>query len=456
MDEMLSTTKVGKRHSISHLLMSERLAESGSPRIVVASMMVLCFVLIVLLFWAGFTDIDEVASGTGEIIPVDQIIPVQHLDGGIVYKVYVKDGDTVKKGDPLFELNPEPATSDLNRLKKRQNALEISIFRLQAILSGRQVTEDDILSIVTYKEVTEPALLKLQLANAQMYQQQEMQQREYNRQQLDSRLQQERENLKNTESQVYHLQERRQVIEDQVKMYDSLSEQKAVSKVDLLNVKERQQQVVGDLLSAEKNRTTVETTILDLENKLKTLEFEKDNAALKQLNDDTSEMLEVREQIQRAQVTVNQLMVRAETDGIIKGFNLHAGDVVTSGTELFNIVPISSRLVAEIKISTTDVGHIKVGDPVQVKVGTYDFATYGSIEGTLESISASTFLDPEKKPYYKCDVKLSKNYLGDDPTKNLIFPGMTVTADIKTSKKSLLTYMFKPINRTFNDAFRER
>lgn len=456
MDELISTTKVSKRHSISHLLMSERLSESGSPRIVIASMLVLTFVLLVLLIWAGFTDIDEVTTGVGEIIPSENIVPVQHIEGGIVYKIFVKDGTVVKKGDPLFELNPEPATSDLKRLKKRQNALEIDILRLQALLSGINLNQEDLLNTITYKDVTEPSMLKLQLQNAEMYQEQEIQQREYNRTELASRLEQEKINFKNIQQQIYHLNERKKVLEDQVRMYDTLSEQKAVSKVDVLNLKERLQEVIGNLLSVSKDQTTIATTVLELENKLKTLEFDKDNEALKQLNDDTAQLLEVKEQISRAQIAVDRLLVTAEIDGIVKGFNLHPGDVVAAAAVLFEIVPVDSTLIAEIKVSTSDIGLVKVGDPVQIKVGTYDFATYGAIEGTLASISASTFLDPEKKPYYKCDVSLSKNYLGSDPTKNLIFPGMTVIGEIKTNKKSLLKYMLKPINRTFDEAFRER
>jgi HlyD family secretion protein/adhesin transport system membrane fusion protein len=456
MDEKLSTTKISKHHSLSHLLMSERLSETGSPRIIIASILTMLFVVIILIIWAQFTQINEVATATGEIIPFGDVIPVQHVDGGIVYKTFVKDGDTVKKGDPLFELNPEPDTSDLNRLKKRQNSLEISIYRLQSQLSSKQISDADIMNAVTYKDVTEPALMKLQIENAQKYQQQELQQDSYNKAQLASRLAEEKLALKNNADQIQALEDRKKVIEDQMKMYNTLVAQQAISKVDLLNVQERLQEVIGNLLTVNKDRTTIESNILDLENKLKSFEFDKDNAALKELNDDTSDLLEVREQIARAQTAVDQLLVKAEADGIVKGFTLHPGDVVTPGTVLFNIVPISTTLIAEVKVSTTDVGHIAVGDQVQVKVSTYDFATYGSLEGTLTSISASTFLDPDKKPYYKCDVSLPKNYLGDDPAKNLVFPGMTVVAEIKTGKRSLLHYMLKPINRTFSDAFKER
>lgn len=456
MDEKLSTSKVSKQHSISHLLMSERLSETGSPKIILASILSISVVFLILIVWAQFTTIDEVATATGEIVPIDQIIPVQHLEGGIVKKVYVKDGDSVKKGDILFELNPEPNTSDLNRLKKRQNSLEIAILRLQSQLNDTPISDDDLIKAITYKDVTEPSLLKLQLENAERYQQQAIQQAQYNKDQLASRLEQEKINLKNNSDQIAALEERKKVIESQLQMYSTLAEQNAISKVDLLNVQERMQEIIGALLNVNKDRTAIESTILELENKLKTYEFDKDNQALKELNDDTSQLLEVREQIARAQLAVDQLKVKAEASGIVKGLSLHEGDVVTPGTLLFNIVPISDQLIAEVKVSTTDIGHIEVGDPVQVKVGTYDFATYGSISGTLTSISASTYLDPDKKPYYKCIVSLSKNYMGDDPTQNIVFPGMTVTAEIKTGRRSLLEYMLKPINRTFTSAFKER
>lgn len=456
MDEKLSTSKISKQHSISHLLMSERLSESGSPKIVMASILCIAAVLFILLIWAQFTNIDEVATATGEIVPMEQIVPVQHLEGGIVYRVFVKDGDMVKKGDALFELNPEPNTSDLKRLQKRQNSLEIAIYRLQSQLSDKPISEDDILNAISFKNITEPALLKLEVENAAKYQQQALQQDSYNKTQLATRLAQEKINLKNNSEQLLSLEDRKRVIEDQLKMYNSLFEQKAISRVDLLNVQERLQEIIGNLLTMKQNRTTIESTILDLENKLKTFEFDKDNAALKELNEDTAQLLEVREQIARAQIAVDQLLEKADSDGIIKGYTLHPGDVVTAGTVLFEIVPVASKLVAEIKVSTTDIGHIKIGDPAQVKVGTYDFATYGSLNGTLTYISASTFLDPEKKPYYKCYVSLPKNYLGEDPKRNLVFPGMTVIAEIKTGKRSLLHYMLKPINRTFSGAFKER
>lgn len=456
MDEKLSTTKISKQHSISHLLMSERLSETGSPKIITASILSIAAVLFILLIWAQFTYIDEIATATGEIVPKEQIVPVQHVDGGIVYKVDVRDGDTVKKGQVLFELNPEPSTSDLNRLKKRQNSLEIAIYRLQAQLSGKAISYDDILSTITFKDITEPELMRMEISNALMYHQQQLKQDAYNKAQLATRLAEERLNLKTNSEQLMALEERKNVIQSQMNMYNSLSQQQAVSKVDLLNVQERLQEMIGSMLNVQQNRTTIESTILDLENKLKTYEFDKNNAALKELNDDTAQLLEVREQISRAQVTVDQLVMEASISGILKGFSLHPGDVISAGTVLFDIVPIDTKLVAEVKVNTTDVGHIKIGDTVQIKIGTYDFSTYGALEGTLTSISASTFLDPEKKPYYKCDVSLPKNYLGDDPKKNLIFPGMTVVAEIKTGKRSLLHYMLKPLNRTFTQAFKER
>lgn len=456
MDEVISSSKVSKRHSISHLMMSERLEEAGSSRLVLGSILSLSVVFIVLIIWAGIVQVDEVATGTGEIVPYESIKPIQHLEGGIVFSVYVKDGSVVSKGDKLFELSPEPDTSDLKRLKKRHNSLEIEIFRLQAMLNEAEIGQDEIFSAITYKEVTEPSLLRLQLSNAQMLHQQNAQRREYNRAQLASRLEQEKTNLKNIEKQIFHITERKKLLDDEVAIFNALAAQKATSKINLLNTQDRLQEVVGDLLTIVREKTTIESTILDLENQLKTLEYNQENQALEELNDATAELLEVREQISRAQVRVDRLLVRAPVEGVVKGLSMSPGDVIAPAEILFEIVPLTKHMMAEIRITTEDIGHVEVGDKVHVKVSTYDFATYGQIGGTLISISPSTFLDEENNPYYKSVIELEKNYLGDNPEINQIFPGMTVIADVKTGKKSLLRYMLKPINRTFYDAFTER
>ena len=120
------------------------------------------------------------------------------------------------------------------------------------------------------------------------------------------------------------------------------------------------------------------------------------------------------------------------------------------------IVPAGSDLLAEVKISPNDIGHIKIGYPVIVKITSYDFSRYGAINGTVTGLSATTFANQHGQTFYKGMISLEKNYVGNTPDQNMILPGMIVNADIITGEKSLLAYFLKPIYKAMNSAFRER
>jgi HlyD family secretion protein/adhesin transport system membrane fusion protein len=111
----------------------------------------------------------------------------------------------------------------------------------------------------------------------------------------------------------------------------------------------------------------------------------------------------------------------------------------------------------ETKINTRDVGHLIAGQKVIIKVASYDFVRYGSVEGTLKSVSATTYLDEkDNTPYYKGWVQMSHPWVGDKTAGNVILPGMTVQADIVTGQKTLLQYLLKPIHASVAQAFHER
>ena len=120
------------------------------------------------------------------------------------------------------------------------------------------------------------------------------------------------------------------------------------------------------------------------------------------------------------------------------------------------IVPANSELLAEVKISPNDIGHIKVGFPVIIKITSYDFSRYGSINGTVTGLSATTFANERGRTFYKGIISLEQTYVGNNPEQNLILPGMIVNADIITGDKSLLAYFLKPIHKALNSAFSER
>ena len=170
-----------------------------------------------------------------------------------------------------------------------------------------------------------------------------------------------------------------------------------------------------------------------------------------------SELAELEQALQRARARVRRLKVRAPVAGVVKGLAVNTiGSVVEPGAVLMEIVPIGKSLVVESRVSTADVGHIRAGQPVEVRVASYESARFGTVEGTLERVSASTYVDEHGKPYYRAEVALSRKYLGNDPERAPLLPGMTVEADIITGHKSLLDDILKPVYRGFQTAFRER
>lgn len=120
------------------------------------------------------------------------------------------------------------------------------------------------------------------------------------------------------------------------------------------------------------------------------------------------------------------------------------------------VVPLDQHLVVEARISPRDIGHLQVGQTVRVKISSYDFARYGALDGNLAFISATTFPGVQGQPYYRGRISLSQNYVGDDPQKNIVLPGMTAEADIVTGKKTILAYLLKPIHLSLRTALTER
>ena len=120
------------------------------------------------------------------------------------------------------------------------------------------------------------------------------------------------------------------------------------------------------------------------------------------------------------------------------------------------VIPIDAQLIVEARVLTKDIGFVHIGQQALIKVATYDYTRFGGINGQIDTISATTFQDEKGNAFYRARIRLEKNYVGDDPTRNLVIPGMTVLADIRTGDKTVLAYLLKPIVRASSEALRER
>lgn len=248
-----------------------------------------------------------------------------------------------------------------------------------------------------------------------------------------------------------------EIFAEELEVREKLYKEGLASKISYLDAKRSMNTARGELADLVSERERATQAIKESQSRLDEIETDFREQALAELSESANELIQVEEALIQARDRVRRLKIVAPVRGIVKGLNIHTvGGVIPPGEIITEIVPLDKELVIEGKIQPRDVGHVRIGQPVTVKVTTYDFARFGGISGELKDVSASTFLDEQGEPYYKGIVELDRNYVGNDPAQNRVMPGMTVQADIKTGKKTLFEYLLKPVYSSVSTAFRER
>ena len=170
-----------------------------------------------------------------------------------------------------------------------------------------------------------------------------------------------------------------------------------------------------------------------------------------------SEIAEVEQTLIRLNDRATRLNVVAPVSGIVQALSINSINAVAEpGKIILRIVPMNDELIVESRIMPDDVGHVHIGQSADVKIDSYDSSRFGSIDGTVKQISATTYLDEKNNPYYRAEITLKQTWVGNNPEIMKIIPGMTVQANIETGAKSILAYLLRPISRGFDNAFSER
>ena len=194
----------------------------------------------------------------------------------------------------------------------------------------------------------------------------------------------------------------------------------------------------------------------EFNNRLQSLSSNHNNDVSERLDQLMEKKAENAELIDKLQGRVARLEIVAPVKGVVKGLELNTvGAVVRPGETLMDIVPMDESLVIQVKIPPQHIGHIEVGQKVEVKFSSFDFSRYGVVPGKLDRISATTFTGANGERYYQGRILLDRNYVGQSKA-NRVLPGMTVMAEIITGRKTLLDYLLKPVHNALKTAFSER
>lgn len=403
-------------------------------------------IILVAIIWGSFAEIRELAVAHGQVAPSGLVKLVQHLEGGLIEDIYVSEGQIVEKGAPLVGLQHNSAESDLSQRRVRVAQLMLQKQRLAALIEDRSPDFGDLIEHY-------PELAKVQL-EVFIKSRESLSKDERT---LRSRVTQRKTEIAGLRNELESLERQVVIKQEQLGIRQRLLDEGYASRRSYLDSKSDFENARSRAISVRGQIETGNERLEEAHSELTKMKAEALRAYSEERSKVAAEIAVLQHEVSKHQDRVDRLQIRAPVKGIVQQLVPHAvGEVVKPGDIVAKIVPLDERIVAEVRVEPRDIGHIRVGQPAELRISTFDPNIYGVIIGQVERLSATTFQKDNGDPYFKAIIRLDRSYLGSETNRNLILPGMVVQADIITGAKSLIKYMLKPVYRSLNSAFSER
>lgn len=403
--------------------------------------------VIALISWAYFAEIDEIVRGEGTVVPRSENKMVQNLEGGIVEKLLVKEGDIVKKGQILLKIDNGKSKSDYEATSLKSLELTAKIVRLEAEVNGKKFDANEFSS----NEISQYILNERKLF-------------EINKNNLESeilvleeQLKQKRNDLSSARSSIGFLRNEYNLISEEVRIAKPLVARKIRSKVDFLKLKREANNIRKELANVRISIPKTESIINEVKTKIIEIKDKFRKTSQEELNKTVAELERVNANINNLKDKVVRTNVYSPTNGIVQQIFFNTiGGVIKPGENLVEIVPTGETLLIETKIKPADIAFIYYKQEAKVKFTAYDYSIYGGLDGSVIKISADTEIDEDKESFYTVHIQTNENHLTKDDRELSIIPGMVVNVDILTGKKTILDYILKPILKAKQYTFTER
>ena len=411
-------------------------------------LLVISIVVLALILWAGFAEIDERTRGVGRIIPSQQIQVVQNLEGGIIKSILVAEGDWVRQGQVLVTIDDTGPGSTFAESMTVMNEMVARSRRLRAEAGIKAFSIDPGAS----------GKMKALLKKEERLYETNMRRKKSEMAVLEQRLKQRRIEMSEAKQNIRSLQRSTRMITREIELTEPLYKKRLVSELEFIQLRQRALEKQQELDSARKLVETLTSRIVEAQNQIAELEDKHRGEAQEEFNKVMGEI----ERMAMAQVAIEDRMertkVRSPVDGTVKQLLVNTvGGVVQPGMDIVQIVPSEKGLLVEARVKPSDIAFLAPGLKAIVKLTAYDYAIYGGLEGKVRHISADTISsDDGREEFYLVRVETGKDYLGEEEDKKRTMVGMTAQVDIITGKKTILQYLMKPILRAKYNALRER
>lgn len=401
-------------------------------------------VVIGLLVWAWWAELDEVTRGEARVVPSSQRQLIQSFDGGVVSEIRIEEGQIVEAGELLMQLDPTRFSASVRESQAEYYGLLARAARLEALASGTD--------FIPPSNVVEMAP---EMASRERRQyQSNLEELSQRRLTAGERLQQREEEL--TEAIARRAQVRRSldITRRELEITLPLLETGAVAEVEVLRLERDLSNAEGDLEQVEAQVSRSRSAVEEAESSLVEIDLTARADWRRELAETENRLASLSESLMGLEDRVRFTEIRSPVRGIVQRLYVTTrGGVVQPGREVLEIVPLDDQLIVEARISPQDIAFIREGQRAVVKLSAYDFAIFGGLDGVVQMISADTLTDENDNTYYLVRIRTEET----PQTAGLgIIPGMTAQVDIITGKKTVLNYLLKPVLRARDQALRER
>ncbi|WP_139159564.1 HlyD family type I secretion periplasmic adaptor subunit [Pseudomonas sp. D1-3] len=418
-----------------------------APRVMRLTLWGIIAFVVFCLLWANFAEVDEVTRGEGKAIPSSRVQKIQNLEGGIVSELFVHEGQVVEAGTPLLRLDDTRFASNVGETEADRLSLAMRVERLSAEVEGRELAiPEDIAAKAPGLAQSERALF--------LSRQQQLQDEIAG---LQEQLTQRRQEVREFVSKQSQFRNSLELLRQEIRMSEPLVAEGAVSPVEVLRLKRAEVESRGQLEATGLAIPRAEAAIKEVERKIDETRGRFRSEALTQLNEARTDLSKIESTGKALEDRVNRTLVTSPVRGIVKQLLVNTiGGVIQPGSDMVEIVPIDDTILVEARIRPQDIAFLHPGQEAVVKFTAYDYTIYGGLKAKLEQIGADTVTDEEGNSFYLIKLRTEKSHLGTEEHPLLIIPGMVTSVDIITGKKSVLSYLLKPIIRARAEALRER
>jgi adhesin transport system membrane fusion protein len=386
----------------------------------------------IFLLWAMLAQVDEVTRGQGKVIPSSKVQLIQSTQAATVAELMVRSGQQVKKGQLLARLDSPESRSVLAETE----ALQARSERLQSEGTGSALS-------LGGEEATLSAVRRQALSSRVAA--------------LRASAEQRRRDGAEAAATINSLTRSLALAQDNVNRLAPLAAKNIVPQTELSDAQREVVDLQGRIAAAREQQGRAMAAVSEAMSQANEASFTFRQDALSEASQ-VNQKIAVNEQTLRGRNNAGRMELRSPVDGVVNDVQVTTiGGFVQAGEKVMEVVPMGDKLLVETRVKPSDIAFIKVGDKALVKVTAYDFSTYGGLEGRVVQVSADSIYDEvERQAFFNVIVETNRSFLVAAGRKLPIAPGMMTDTQIITGRKSVLTYLLKPVLKARSDALRER